>query len=137
MSAIPNEGTTFSVDGTDVGTLLAVTPPGYSVAAVEKTVLSDTMKKYRPSRQKDAGEVTVTVQYDPAGEISTLISTVGDGDEHDFVITYNDGQTTAANDTFSGFVTEHKPGAMEGEGNRQDDFTIKLTTAITRNAGTA
>jgi len=141
MATIPNEGTALSIsdDGsawTAIAQVIRIKPPGGKVPEVEKTVLSDTMKRFRPGKIPEAGEVTFTLQRDPnlAGHqtIAALLATPA---VKYWKVEYVDGMSTKAKDVFQGFVTEADSNDAEDETNHEWDLTIRIDGAITRTAG--
>jgi hypothetical protein len=128
MPANKGFGTTISIGGVAIGTLVSVASPELSTDTIETTVL-DTANAYRTfiAGLHDGGEVSISGYYDAgdAGQAALLTahdaSTVGT-----FVITFP-ASTIGATWTFSGIVTKLKT----GEANLDDllgyEASIKVT----------
>lgn len=122
MAVIPAEGTTVTIAGTELE-VLSVQPPGGRVAEVETTNLSNTDKTFRPSQIGEAGEVTLTVQYDPAVHGALLTKTV---------VACSVNYPGGAADSFQGFVTALDPDEAGQDSNHEASITIRITGAVTR-----
>lgn len=119
--------------------------PKATVASIPTTNLDSTSKTYRPSRQPDSGELDLHVFVDPNDTNShqTLMSRVVPQGSittappvDSWKLIFNDGNTTPANATFSGFLTAFELDGMEEEQNLGANITIKLTGPIAWNPGT-
>ena len=78
----------------------------------------------------DAGEITATIEFDPAdASHSTLITIVKSGATATWKLVWADAG--AGQFTFSGFVTRFEPSGMQVEENVVAEITVKLTGAIT------
>jgi hypothetical protein len=109
-----------------------------SVTAIKKTYLGSTQHEYRPSRLGDPGKLSGKIQYNPndpnLAAIYSRISAPGTVDQ--FKIIFNDGDTTPANATFTGFFTKWKLTGMKVESLVIAEFEIQLNVFPTVTVGT-
>jgi len=143
----PAEGTTIELGDqagvvgttyTDIGEVFSITPPGGTRASVNRTALTDLAKKFRGGQIPDYGEVSFSIYYDPNDPDHQNVASLFDsGETRNFRVTYVTGNTSEdANDTFDAFITGITPGAAADEVDITWDLTLKITGAVTRNAGT-
>ena len=141
-NTLPGEGTLLkmkvSAAFVTIGNRVTIGGPSSEVNKVDKTNLDSTQRSYRPSRIPDAGELELSIFYDPNDTTHQIfpsrVKTPGTID--DFELIFNDGDTTPAQEAFSGFVSKFEKNGMEVDGNVGADITIVLTTLITATAGT-
>lgn len=117
----------------------SLAPPGGTVEEVERKYLGTTKARYRPGTISEAGEITLTVNYDPNNTVHQLLVDRADnpGPIDDFKIPYEDGFEVPSNDTFSGFVTKFEPDDAEANKDQKADFTIRIDGGVTRTVGAA
>lgn len=141
---IPVEGTKLSYsatsDGTytDIGAILAITPAAPKATAVKTTGLADTTQTFRAGLQPDPGEFSFRLKYDPNDTTHALLVGLPFDPANNnkwYKITYPDSFTTHATDKFQAIITGLKPQTAEDEKNHEMEFTLQITSAITRTAG--
>ncbi len=136
MAIVPGQGTILkTVVNTNANTaifqLVEMDGPTAETGSKEITNLGDVVKKYR-AQLPDAGEITGTIQYDPA-----------DATHHELTLMINawpqaarawvEVLPTANNSalTFSAFLTKFSPKGMNEDDNLEADISLKLTGLIT------
>jgi len=129
-NVVAGEGTTISIGGSTILQVVSIDGPSWSVESVEKTHLASTDKEFRFSTLSDAGEISMSVLYDPDDSTHTGLTTLMvTPAEVAVVLSFADG--TASTYTAQGFVTGFSPNGMEVENNLGADVSVKLTGAIT------
>ncbi len=117
--AILAKGTTLTCNGTEVGELLAITPPKMSVGTIEVTHLNSASHRYREGLP-EGGEASGKINYDPSVTLLTnLILTPAIAE---WVVTFSDESTW----TWDGILTAFEPGEIGVDGKVEADFTIKV-----------
>lgn len=146
MSAkvVAGEGTTLSIKISAafvvLGQIHEIDGPNVTVKAVPNANLSSTVMTTRPSHLTTPEKFTAKMWFDPSdtagqGVLVGRANTPGVVDDWK-VIFVNDGNTTPATGTFSGFVTSFKVTGIKNEENIGADVEIQLTTIVTYTAGT-
>lgn len=135
MSVYIGQGTTLSVDKTGggtytkVGTFTSIDGPSSSVGSIETTNLESTRKEYRPGLP-DGGEISGTLQFDPAEATQAYLAGLADAPE---VLSWQVSFPTKPNATLftvDGFLTEFSPSAGGVEDVIEAAFTVKITGAV-------
>lgn len=122
LSYSTDNGSTYAA----VAEVISVSGPKVSVASVDKTVLSDTAKKFRPSAQVDGGSVDFEV-YFSFGSHSSLINTLSSVVK--WKILYDDGVECV----FDGFLTSLEISGAEMESEVKGSLSVKVNGALTWN----
>lgn len=140
--SIQSEGLDIAYSTTSGGIYTAIPdvvsfpPPGEEVAAVDKTVLKSALKKRRPGKIPDFGELELTLLHDPNNTtIADIRTKLRAGTGLFFKVTYPDTFTTKAVDAFEGFFRSYKPEEAEDEKEQAAKLVIVLTSAITTTPG--
>jgi len=123
---------TISSTLTAIYQLLEVDGPGIEIGTKETTNLGSTTKTYR-AQLPDSGELSFTVQYDPADTTSTsfLQTAIMTWPQAAVVWTLNFNTLASHLWTFSAILTGFKPKGMNEDDNLEADLKLKLTGAIT------
>lgn len=141
-NTIAGEGTLLQFKNSTfvtVGRVEEIDGPEGKVTSVKKTHTASTIQEYRPGKKPDMGTLTFKFQLDPADTVHAILKGRVDtpGTVDDWKLIYNDGQTTPASSTFSGFVTKYKQTGMGAdEKNLMGELEVQLTTVTTFVAGT-
>jgi hypothetical protein len=116
------ELTTLTFNGTSIELLTVDGLDGFTQAKVKDYALGDEVKKTRPSKQWEPGDLKVT-GFVGAGS-AALKATKGDGkSDHKIVVTVTDG-TTPVSYAFDGYVTDYSETGMEEDSNVTFSATI-------------
>ncbi len=133
MSVNPGLGTLLAHGIATVYTTIAqrvsIEGPDWKVGEADITVLSDTVKKFRPTIA-ESGEVDLKIYYDPAAATHSLLTgfMLAPTSEQ-WRITFAD--SVPSKYTFTGFLTGFKPTGMTVEGNLEADVKIRIDGLIT------
>lgn len=132
MAYIPQNGTTLSVDGSEVADIISLTAPGYNREAVETSTLSTTAKTFRPSLSVDYGELAMSIQFNSANH-TTFLTPTPSGATQNFGIGFNDGAVSGLVCSFDGFVTtfEFQEANRDDADNIMADLTVKVSGPTT------
>ena len=127
-------GASLEIDaGAFTTCLKSFTPNSTAREALDKTCLSSTdNKEFKAAKLADLGEFQFVFDWDPS------IDYFDDGDVHTWKITYPllSGQSTAATEEFTGFITGVERGAGEVDSLIMATTTVKLDgTTYTLTAG--
>lgn len=138
MAVLPGEGTLLQLEAATPGTFdtiaqrVTIEGPERSVEAVETTHLDSVAKQFRPSKTPDNGELSMTIEFDPADvghlRLETLAATTA---TVNWRLVFNNETNTRPHRQFPGFITSFGYGGMETESNLTADITIKVTGPLT------
>lgn len=127
------QGITWSWAGTTVTQVIDITPPALTISTdVDATTLDSTFEQFLPSRPYNTGELKLNYIWTPGADTDEILDaaaiayTAGAN-----VITYAN-LTTSKTWTFTGYIKNIGPPALNGKTVMNREVTIKLTTAITR-----
>jgi hypothetical protein len=132
MAINVGQGTILKNGSTAVTQVVEVDGPAATVGTKETTNLSNTSKSYR-AQLPDGGEVSATIQYDPADATHQALTTLINQWPQaltTYSVTFN---TTAGTDkaTFSAILTEFHPKGMNTEDNLEADIKFKVSGVVT------
>jgi len=124
----PGQGTvlkaTIASTLTQVAQMVTLSGPNCEVESIDKTLLTDTKKRYRPGLP-DGGEVSGTAFYDPNDPTHLfMFGLLAAPAIIAWELVYHDAEGTK--EDFSGFLTKFERNGMEVNSNLGVDFTIKL-----------
>ncbi len=136
MAIVPGQGTILkSTLGNNnaiaLFQLVEMDGPTAEVGTKEITNLGDTVKKYR-AQLPDGGEITGTIQYDPADGTHTALTTLINAWPQQSK-SWSEVLPTANNSTltFSAFLTKFSPKGMNEDDNLEADISLKITGLVT------
>jgi hypothetical protein len=137
--AIISKGTLLQVeDTTTPGTYITIAfrtkidGPEIKVDSVDETHLDSAMMESRPSDFADPGEISFTVNYDPAEATHITLEDLARTPETvNWRLVYNNKTNTRPHRQFAGYVTSFKPTGFEVGSRPTADLTIKLTGPVT------
>lgn len=112
-------------DGTVIAGVKDLTPPNVEAETIDRTDF-DSTQGYREYIMGliDAGEVSLTVNYDPAETTQDdLLSDLNSRTKQTYALVWPDGTTWE----FDAFVTGFSPAGIAVDGGVDADFTLKLT----------
>lgn len=113
----------------NIAEVVAITPPGASRAAVDRTHLkSPNGWKEFAAGLKEAGEASITLNYNPAS--TDAVFTAFEARTGKYQITFPNGVMMR----FDGFFTAYNPPELTAEGKMEATGTIKCTGAPTLHA---
>lgn len=134
MADYSSFGTLLKLGGTTIAGVKDISGPNLSLATPEVTNHSSTSgwREY-VAGLKDGGEVTFTINYDPAGATHMnasggLLYLLDQGSSGSFSLTFPDSGATAW--SFTAFVTAFDPG-LPVDGVMEGSVTLKITGAPT------
>jgi len=119
-----SQGTTITLDGSPIGEVISIDPPGKERTILDMTPLEAEADEVEPSSLQRTTEGTLVVNYDP-----TLASHVALQDAQQertlcaFVITFADEDETPW--PFNAYVTKVKPATIEVDGKVTCEFGFK------------
>ncbi len=127
------QGLTLSIAAVSCGQIIDITPPALSISSdVDVTTLDSTFEQFEASRPYNTGELQFNIIWTPGADVD---------EAHDAaliaytkvacVITYAN-LTTSKTWTFTGYLKNIGPPALNGKTVMNRAYTLKLTTAITR-----
>lgn len=135
MGYTPGKGTTVGVDwagGTSFSTIAQVTsikPPGVENPPVETTHLTSTWRE-RIATIPDGGELTFTVEYDPADSgHQALLTNCALGTIGNWKVTLTDAGDAEV--THLGLLTKFEPQDLQVDNIFLYDATVQVTGAVT------
>jgi hypothetical protein len=137
--AIISKGTLLQVeDATTPGTYITIAfrtkieGPEIKIDSVDETHLDSDMMESRPSDFADPGEISFTVNFDPAEATHvTLEGLASTPDTVNWRLVFNNKTNTRPHRAFAGYLTSFKPTGFEVGSRPTADVTIKLTGAVT------
>ncbi|CEF48253.1 unnamed protein product [uncultured bacterium] len=122
---------TISSTLTAVAQVMSIDGPNVEAATTETTNLSDVVRKFR-AQLPDPGEITFTIEYDPADTGHTALFTAVMSFPQTAVACELDFAGTGTHKwAFNGLVTRFGLKGMNVDDNLEADVTIKVTGNIT------
>lgn len=122
---------TISSTLTVIAQVVSIDGPSIEAATTETTNLADVVRKFR-TQLPDPGEITFTIEYDPADTGHTaLFSAVMTWPQSAVACELDFSGTGTHKWTFSGFVTHFGLKGMNVDDNLEADVTIKVSGNIT------
>jgi hypothetical protein len=117
---------------TAIAQVLDIDGPGVKVGTKSTVNLASTIQTFR-AQLPDPGELTFTIQYDPANTTHQFLTTAAMTWPQQPVVWSITFNTTSGSHgaSFSAIVTDFKPKGMNEEDNLEADVTLKLTGTIT------
>jgi hypothetical protein len=115
---------------TAIAQVTEIDGPSIEVGTKEITNLSDTVKKFR-ALLPDYGEVTFTIEYDPADTTHAFLQTTVATSPQSAIVYELDFSDTTHKATFSAFITEFHPKGMTPEDTLEADVKLKITGVVT------
>lgn len=128
MAITPGQGTllkaTISASLTAIAQVTEIKGPGMERDSIETTNLTSTAKRFRAGLL-DGGEITYTIQYDPADSTHAAIWTaLGSGATEAWTLTLADAGGAVF--AFNAFITKFEPDGMQTDENVTAELTLKL-----------
>jgi hypothetical protein len=128
-AAIPTPGTTLKRAGTAIAEVQDISGPSLTAAVVDTTDLSETWASKKPMIL-DAGDLTLTIHFDPAGATHKAVGGTGlladfkNKTKQTFQLVFADTATTTW--IFSAYVTGFTPAMAV-----KDKMTAEVVLSIT------
>lgn len=101
--------------------------PPESVEALDKTHLGSTHATRRPGKVRSAGEMSLTINYDP-----DTVPPVGVMEPITIQYPPPEGAATGAKREFQGFISNYEPGEVANDAIAEATITVTVDGAITR-----
>jgi len=127
------QGITWSWAATTVTQVIDISPPTLAISSdVDTTTLDSTFEQFLPSRPYNTGELTLNYIWTPGADTDEILDAA--------LIAYTTASniitfanlTSSKTWTFTGYIKNLAPPALNGKTVMNRAVTIKLTTAITR-----
>lgn len=114
---------------TDIEAVFSIDGPGKTRAKIDFSDLYAEWKEKRKG-QKDGGELTFKINYDPGSAIHAALYAAWDNDDPvNFKVIYSN--TVATTESFAANVLDFKSTGMEVDGKLEAEVKLDVTGAIT------